>query len=53
MNKVSRIFDELKLAIGHVENLLDHRQSITSFYLSVNLQLAGNIDLLLKDTWLK
>lgn len=45
--------DELKIAFEHVEKLLDRRQSITSFYLSVNAAIATVIGLLLKDSQLK
>jgi hypothetical protein len=44
---------EFKFALDHVEKLLDRRQSITSFYLSVNAAIATVIGLLLKDSQLQ
>jgi hypothetical protein len=46
-------FDLYQLAQGHVEKLLDRRQSITSFYLSVNAAIATVVGLLLKDAQLR
>lgn len=42
-------YDQYKLALTHVEKLLDRRQSTTSFYLSVNTGIAAVVGLLLKD----
>lgn len=44
MNK----FEEFQFAFDHVEKLLDRRQSMTSFYLSVNTGIFAAIGLLLK-----
>jgi hypothetical protein len=41
--------EEYSLALAHTEKLLDRRQSITSFYLSVNAAIATVIGLLVKD----
>lgn len=42
-------FEEFQFAFDHVENLLDRRQSMTSFYLSVNTGIFAVIGLLIKD----
>ena len=41
--------DEFRFAFDHLEKLLDRRQAITSFYLSVNAAIITVIGLLLKD----
>jgi hypothetical protein len=43
---------EFRLALEHVEKLLDRRQANTSFYLSVNTGIFAAIGLLLKDSGL-
>jgi hypothetical protein len=45
--------NEFNAAVDHTEKLLDRRQSITSFYLSVNAAIATVIGLLLKDAQLQ
>jgi len=50
MESISLTFEELQLALKHVEKLLDRRQTNTSFYLSVNTGILAAIGLLLKDS---
>lgn len=47
------VFKEVEFAVSHVEKLLDRRQAITSFYLSVNAAIATVIGLVLKDAPLR
>lgn len=42
--------EDYGLTLAHVEKLLDRRQSITTFYLSVNAAIATVVGFLLKDT---
>ncbi len=44
---------DFKFGLEHVEKLLDRRQAITTFYLSVNAGIASIVGLLLKDAQLK
>jgi len=41
--------EDYQIAIDHTEKLLDRRQTITSFYLSVNTAIAAAIGIILKD----
>jgi len=49
MGKTMLHLDEFRLALAHVEKLLDRRQTTTSFYLSVNTGVFAAIGLLLRD----
>lgn len=45
-------FEHFAFSFEHIEKLLDRRQNITSFYLSVNAGILAVIGLLLKDAQL-
>jgi hypothetical protein len=46
------MIEAYRLAFAHIEELLDRRQSTTSFYFSVNTAIIAIVGLLIKDSGL-